>query len=271
MAWNGYTVVDMDAHIRERADKFFKDYIDPEYRAPFNLLCEAIARQEEKGDRYALFGSTTAVIEQIEAGRALGVRDTFGLTARSEMEHGRIAFPPGRKDAAAADPPGGQLGRRRRGSKTWTRAHVDVNVLFPTHVSSYCALRDVGFENALYRAYHRWVVDFCAQAPKRLKWTARRQYARRALRRRRAQILGRARPEPRRRLHLAAGARRQTARQPRPLPALRRGAIARPAAPGAWRHGASALRPRHARSRRRVVPAARALATRGPAWRRWAP
>ncbi len=34
MSWNGHTVVDMDAHIRERADKFFKDYIDPEYRAP---------------------------------------------------------------------------------------------------------------------------------------------------------------------------------------------------------------------------------------------
>ena len=27
----GYTVVDMDAHIRERVDKFFKDYIDPEW------------------------------------------------------------------------------------------------------------------------------------------------------------------------------------------------------------------------------------------------
>jgi hypothetical protein len=39
MAYNGYTVIDMDAHIRERADKFFKDYIDPDYRAPFNLLC----------------------------------------------------------------------------------------------------------------------------------------------------------------------------------------------------------------------------------------
>ena len=51
------------------------------------------------------------------------------------------------------------------------RALVDVNVLYPTHVSSYCALRDVGFENALYRAYHRWVADFCAQAPRRLKWT----------------------------------------------------------------------------------------------------
>ena len=51
------------------------------------------------------------------------------------------------------------------------RASVDIGVLFPTHVSSYCALRDGGFENALYRAYHRWVADFCAQAPTRLKWT----------------------------------------------------------------------------------------------------
>ena len=46
--------------------------------------------------------------------------------------------------------------------ETWT-AHVDVDVLFPTHVSSYCALRDGDFENALYRAYHRWVVDFCSR------------------------------------------------------------------------------------------------------------
>jgi hypothetical protein len=73
MAYNGCTVIDMDAHIRERADRFFKDYVDPEYRAPFNRLCEAIAIQESKGERYALFGSRTAVIEQIEAGRALAL------------------------------------------------------------------------------------------------------------------------------------------------------------------------------------------------------
>src|ERR1700744_2193737 len=170
MAWKGHTVIDMEAHIRERADKFFKDYIDPEYRPQFNLLCEAIDKQEKKGDRYALFGSTTAVIEKIEAGRALGGRDTFGITARSEMEHGRIAFPPGSKDPL---PP-------IRNEVNWDvkarledmdKAHVDVNVLFPTHVSSYCALRDVDFENTLNRAYHRWVVDFCAQAPKRQKGT----------------------------------------------------------------------------------------------------
>src|SRR5688572_10386716 len=170
MAYNGCTVIDMDAHIRERADKFFKDYIDPEYRQPFNLLCEAIALQEKKGDRYALFGSTSAIIEKIEAGRALGVGDTFGLTARSEMEHGRIAFPPGRKDPLPPIRPEVNWDFKAR-LEDMDRALIDVNVLFPTHVSSYCALRDVGFENALYRTYHRWVADFCAQAPTRLKWT----------------------------------------------------------------------------------------------------
>ena len=139
----------MDAHIRERADTFFKDYIDPEYREPFNRLCEAIARQEQKGEPYALFGSRTAVIEQIEAGRALCVRVTFGLSARSEMEHGRIAFPPGRKDPL---PPIRQEVNRdvKARLEDMDQASVDINVLFPTHVSSYCALRDLGFENALY-------------------------------------------------------------------------------------------------------------------------
>ena len=133
-------------------------------------MCEAVARQEAKGDRYALFGSTTAVIEKIEAGRrargARHIRDT----ARSEMEHGRKAFPPGRKDALPPIRPEVNWDPKAR-LEDMDRAHIDVNVLFPTHVSSYCALRDVGFENALYRAYHRWVVDYCAQAPKRLKWT----------------------------------------------------------------------------------------------------
>jgi hypothetical protein len=170
MSWNGHTVIDMDAHIRERADRFYLDYLDPAYRGPYQRLCEAVARQEKKGDRYALFGSRTAIVEQLETGRALGVRDTFGLTGRSEMEHGRVAFPPGRRDPL---PP-------IRQEVNWDikariedmdRASVDIGVLFPTHVSSYCALRDGGFENALYRAYHRWVADFCAQAPNRLKWT----------------------------------------------------------------------------------------------------
>ena len=199
----------------------------------------------------------TAIIEQIEAGRALGVRDTFGLTARSEMEHGRIAFPPGRKDPLPPIRPEVNWDVKAR-LEDMDRAHVDINVLFPTHVSSYCALRDVGFENALYRAYHRWVVDFCAQAPTRLKWT----------------LVANMRDVPSGVAELKYWAERdpnlvgvyispqapggKLLDNPDLYPLYDAAQSARPAAARAWRHGAPALRPRHPRPRRRLVPAARA-------------
>ncbi len=170
MSWNGCPVIDMDAHIVERPATQYKDFIDPSFRVQYQGLCDGIAKQAEAGHKYSLFGNRSSVIEPIETGRPLGVRDTFGLTQRSTMAGGRRAFPPDRPDAL---PP-------IRQEVNWDvkarledmdRAMIDVNVLFPTHVSSYCALRDGGFENALYRAYHRWVADYCAQAPTRLKWT----------------------------------------------------------------------------------------------------
>src|SRR2546426_9547100 len=170
MGWNGELVIDLDSHVVERVDRFYQDYIDPAYRDTYGQLCDAVAQQTKAGHRYSLFGSRTSVVEPIETGRPLGVRDTFGMTRRSDMEGGRKAFPPGRSDAL---PP-------IRAEASWDvkvriedmdKAMVDVGVLYPTHVSSYCALRDDGFENALYRAYHRWVADFCAQAPTRLTWT----------------------------------------------------------------------------------------------------
>jgi predicted TIM-barrel fold metal-dependent hydrolase len=169
MSWNGHTVIDLDAHIRERIDRFYGDYIDPAYREPYQRLCEAIAAQARAGEPYALVGRRTAIIEPIETGRPLGARDTFGLSRRSGMERGRLAFPPGRTDALPPIRPEVSWDVAAR-LEDMDRAHVDVAVLYPTHVSSYCALRDGGFENALYRAYHRWVANFCAQAPRRLKW-----------------------------------------------------------------------------------------------------
>jgi len=170
MSWNGHPVIDLDAHIVERADRFYRDYIDPAYQETYQQLCDAVSKQAQAGSAYSLFGSRTSIVEPLETGRPLGRRDTFGLTRRSNMEGGRRAFPPDRVDALPPIRPEVSWDVTAR-LEDMDRGQVDVNVLYPTHVSSYCALRDVGFENALYRAYHRWVADFCAQAPRRLKWT----------------------------------------------------------------------------------------------------
>ena len=271
MSWNGYTV-DRHGRAYPRAGRQVLQGLHRP-RIP-RAVQPACARRSPGRSRRATAtrcsAARTAVIEQIEAGRALGVRDTFGLT-RPLGDGARPHRLPARPQRpAAADPPGGELGRQGaarghgQGPGRYQRAVPDACVELLRVARRRLRERALPRLSSLGRRFLRAGAEAAEMDP-------RRQYARRALGRRRAEILGRARPQPRRRLHFAAGAGRQTARQPRPPPALRRGAVARPAAPGAWRHGAAALRARHARPRRRLVPAARLLATRGPAWRRWAP
>jgi predicted TIM-barrel fold metal-dependent hydrolase len=50
------------------------------------------------------------------------------------------------------------------------QAMIDTSVMFPSHAASYCTLREVGFESALHRAYHRYVSIYCAEAEGRLRW-----------------------------------------------------------------------------------------------------
>jgi predicted TIM-barrel fold metal-dependent hydrolase len=111
------------------------------------------------------------VVEPFEAGRPLGIPDTFGLTQQRGEQKRTI------KEAGAAR---AQETHTIRPEVNWDvqarledmdRADTDVAVLFPTYVSSYCAFRDGGFENAMYRAYHSWVSAFCAQGKGRLRWS----------------------------------------------------------------------------------------------------
>ena len=148
MAFRGDVVIDLDSHIVERADRLYDGYIDPAFRDTYRQLCDGVAAQAKAGHGYSLFGSRTSVVEPLETGRPLGVRDTFGLTRRSGMEGGRRAFPPGRPDALPPIRPEASWDVKVR-VEDMDRAMVDVGVLYPTHVSSYCALRDGDFENAL--------------------------------------------------------------------------------------------------------------------------
>lgn len=173
MAWNGWTVVDMDSHIIERPNEMYGAYIDPVYGDKFALFKQAIELSINQGGRGAIAASRHAVLAPVVSDNALGEPDSFGMVPREFILHPTS----GRKNFGR--PEHGDLPKVQE-EVSWDaeaqlkgmdESSVDVDVLFPTHVSSYCALNDVGFENALYRAYHRWVSDFCAQAPTRLKWT----------------------------------------------------------------------------------------------------
>jgi predicted TIM-barrel fold metal-dependent hydrolase len=174
MAWNGWKVIDMDSHIMERPHEMYDGYIDAAYQEDFERLKLAIEENIKQGGKGAMAASRHAILAPVVSDNALGKADSFGLTPREFIlqpsSDGRPNF--GRPDC-------GDLPLIRHEVSWDVKARledmdasfVDVDVLYPTHVSSYCALHDMGFENSLYGAYHRWVSDFCSQAPHRLKWS----------------------------------------------------------------------------------------------------
>ena len=174
MAWNSWKVIDMDSHVQERPHEMYDGYIDPPYVEDFDRFKRAIIKNIEQGGSGAIAASRNAILAPIVSDNTLGRADSFGLAPREFiLEHtsgGRTNF--GRPDRNELPfirtEVSWDVGARL---EDMDRAFVDVNVIYPTHVSSYCALNDRGFENALYLAYHRWISDFCSQAPKRLKWT----------------------------------------------------------------------------------------------------
>ncbi|MCZ6789416.1 MAG: amidohydrolase family protein [Chloroflexi bacterium] len=173
MAFNGWTIIDMDSHVREDPASMFGDYIDAEYKEKFDRLKLALDQSKEKGTGGQVASSRTAIVAPIISDNPLGDRDGFGLTGREFIllnTSGRRNFgrPNGSELKAIDQSVSWDVKARLRGMD---ESFIDIDVIYPTHVSSYCALNDVGFESALYRAYHRWIHDFCAQAPDRLKWT----------------------------------------------------------------------------------------------------
>lgn len=174
MAWNGWKVIDMDSHIMERPHEMYDGYIDPAYQKDFERLKRAIEENIKQGGKGAMAAGRHAILAPVVSDNALGEADSFGLTPREFIlqpsSDGRPNFGrPDRGDLPFIRPEVSWDVKARL--EDMDASFVDVDVLYPTHVSSYCALYDMGFENALYRAYHRWVSDFCSQAPDRLKWT----------------------------------------------------------------------------------------------------
>lgn len=145
MAKAGYKIFDSDCHVSEPPEAI-DAYVDKAYQPALDAL--------------KLPGISTYRPNQIGFQRRLGDR------------------PSGSDSEARARQPTSPRTRQRPLPHTNTDPHeriqdmdlegVDVGVMLPTGVGSFCSVEDVNLERAVIQAYHRYIADFCNAYPGRL-------------------------------------------------------------------------------------------------------
>jgi len=163
MARAGYRIFDADTHIIEPAEPI-EEYLTMADRAKLAALGPLVERAPAKAgmSRYRI-GKRPAL------NRRLGSRERVeppSAAARGAKDGGtpwdvRWQGPPFPSERVSVD--------------SHARVHdmdlegVDVNMILPSGgVPAFCALDDAALEQAMYRAYHRFLADYCAPYPDRL-------------------------------------------------------------------------------------------------------
>ena len=162
MSYNGHIVIDMDSHIRQYwdLDLTYKENMDPEYRETYRRFSETSkAHQRRPGER-----CFSEFLWPRPLTRPLGVYETFEAEDARAVAASRSSTSAGVEiDPACNWDPAIRL-------RDMDVAGIDASAIFPSSSDSFCALRDVGFESALHRAYHRYMSGYCSDAGHRLWW-----------------------------------------------------------------------------------------------------
>ncbi len=149
--FNGNRVIDADGHVME-PNELYDNYLENKFKPDLDELKRIAATRTS---RY-FFG----YFHQLNTGRPLGIANPDKPLVRS-----------GRRPQGEIPNPRGGFDPHVR-VKDMDREGIDVAVCFATVVSSFCALKSIEFELAMVRAYHRWLADYCAAYPNRLKGVA---------------------------------------------------------------------------------------------------
>ena len=144
-----YKVIDCDGHV---ADPFemYTEMIDPEFK-------------ERVPKRIDVDGKRTVIVDGKEF-------PNFVKYGERPLGKGDESEPLPRPVQSSPIAEGGVNPHVRM--KDMDREGIDVAVLFPSGTPSMCAVQDPQLESALYRAYNRWLADYCAPYPERLKGVA---------------------------------------------------------------------------------------------------
>src|SRR5215472_1989441 len=163
MARAGYRIFDADTHIIEPVEPI-EEHLTAAERTQLAALGPLVGRSPAKAgvSRY-LIGKRPAL------NRRLGSRERVeppSAAARGARDGGtpwdvRWQGPPFPSERVSIDPHARVRDMDLEG--------VDVNMILPSGgVPAFCALEDVALEQAMYRAYHRFLGDYCAPYPGRL-------------------------------------------------------------------------------------------------------
>ena len=163
MARGGYRIFDADTHIIEPVEPI-EEYLSAADRARLAALGPLVGRGPAKAGM-----SRYLIGKRPKLDRRLGSRERVAPpsgASRGARDGGtpwdvRWQGPPWPSDRVSFDP--------HARVKDMDLEGVDVNMVLPSGgVPAFCGLDDVALEQAVYRAYHRFVADYCAPYPERL-------------------------------------------------------------------------------------------------------
>ena len=160
MARDGYRIFDADTHIIEPVEPI-EAYLSADERARLAALGDRVERSPAKAGM-----SRYWIGKRPKLDRLLGSRERVTPPKRATSGGGtpwdvRWQGPPWPTDRVSYDPHARVRDMDLEG--------VDVNMILPSGgVTSFCGQEDAGLEQIMYRAYHRFLADYCAPYPDRL-------------------------------------------------------------------------------------------------------
>jgi predicted TIM-barrel fold metal-dependent hydrolase len=138
----GYRVISADSHVRE-PENLWLDYIAPAYRERAPRVVH-----EEAKDSWWCDGLPP-----------LPARVTIMPGDAEEQRHPKVRY--------AENRPGGWDPHAR--IQDMAIDGVDAEILYSTVAMDFYQLTDIPYANACFHAYNRWLADYCAAHPERLK------------------------------------------------------------------------------------------------------
>ena len=160
MARDGYRIFDADTHIIEPVEPI-EQFLSATDRARLAALGPSVGRSPAKAGM-----SRYWIGKRPEMNRRLGSREHVAPPARHAASGGtpwdvRWQGPPFPTDRVSFDP--------HARVKDMDIEGIDVNMILPSGgVPAFCGLDDVAMEQVMYRAYHRFLAEYCAPYPDRL-------------------------------------------------------------------------------------------------------